>query len=166
MSKKPRANNKIRAKEVRLIGSDGKQIGVVSIKEALKKAEEKKLDLIQVTSKANPPVCKIADYGKHLYDLQKKEKKQKPSELKIVKLSYNMSEHDMGVRMKRAVKFLEEGDKVKIVMMLRGRENRLTDFARKKTNKFLDELNEKVSIKKEGRLKRGHGGLAIIVIKS
>lgn len=167
MSKnKVRANNKIRAREVRLIGSDGKQIGVVSKADALKKAKEEGLDLVQVTDKANPPVCKIKDYGKYLYNLKKKEKKQKTSELKIVKLSYNMSEHDMGVRMKRAIKFLENGDKVKIVMMLRGRENRLKDFAKKKTRKFLDSLNEKVSIKQENKLKKGHGGLSTIVIKS
>jgi len=164
--RKAKANHKIRAKKVRLIGKDGNQIGIVSKKEAIKKAKEENLDLIQVTSNANPPVCKIKDYGKYLYNLQKKEKKQKTSELKIVKLSYNMSDHDMGVRMKRAIKFLNNGDKVKVVMMLRGRENRLKDFARKKTNKFLDRLNEEVPIKKENKLKKGHGGLSIIVIKS
>ncbi len=166
MSKRIKANNKIRAKKVRLIGADGNQIGIISKEEAIKKAKKEGLDLVQVTSKAKPPVCKIIDYGKYLYNQKKKEKKQKTSELKIVKLSYNMSDHDMGVRMKRAVDFLEEGDKVKIVMMLRGRENKLKDYAKKKTNKFIDRLNEKVPIKKESKLKRGHGGLATIVIKS
>lgn len=166
MSKKISINHQIKAQEVRLIDSDGKQLGVVSLGEALKKAEEEKLDLIQVTDKVNPPVCKIGEYGKYLYQLQKKEKKtQKSSEIKGIRLRFNISDHDMEIRVKRAVKFLNKGDKVKIDMILRGREKGLLDFAKNKINKFIEDLNQEVPIKQE-KLKKGNRGFSIIVIKS
>ena len=166
MSKRVVINHQIKAEEVRLIDSDGEQLGIVSLGDALKKAQEASLDLVQVTDKATPPVCKITDYGKYLYQLQKKEKKtQKSSEIKGIRLRFNISDHDMGIRIKKAVKFLNNGDKVKIDMVLRGREKRLSDFAQNKMNKFIENLNKEVPIKQE-KLKKGNRGFSIVVIKS
>ncbi len=164
--KKIRANNQIRASKVRVIGQDGKQIGIFPIKEALKKAKEKGLDLVQITDKATPPVCKITEYGKYLYNIQKKEKTQKGSETKGIRLRFNISDHDMDVRIKKAVKFLKEGNKIKVDMVLRGRERRLSDFAKDKVNQFLEKLSNEVPIKKEGKLSKSHRGFSIIVVKS
>ena len=166
MSKRVVINHQIKSEEVRLIDSDGKQLGIVSLSEALKKAQEQNLDLVQVTDKATPPVCKIADYGKYLYQLQKKEKKtQKSSEIKGIRLRFNISDHDMGIRIKKAVQFLNKGDKVKIDMVLRGREKRLSDFAKNKVQKFIENLNKEVPIKQEA-LKKGNRGFSIVVIKA
>ena len=166
MSKKVIINHQIKSAEVRLIDSEGNQLGIVPLGEALKKAIAEKLDLVQITDKATPPVCKITDYGKYLYKLQKKEKKtQKSSEIKGIRLRFNISEHDMGIRIKKAVKFLEKGDKVKIDMVLRGREKRLSDFAKNKVQKFIENLNNEIPIKQE-TLKKGNRGFSIVVIKS
>ena len=166
MSKKIIINHQIKAAEVRLIDSEGNQLGIVPLGEALKKALAEKLDLVQVTDKSTPPVCKITNYGKYLYQIQKKEKKtQKSSEIKGIRLRFNISEHDMGIRIKKAVKFLEKGDKVKIDMVLRGREKRLSDFAKNKVQKFIENLNNEIPIKQE-TLKKGNRGFSIVVIKS
>ena len=168
MAKRVVINHQIKATEVRLIDSEGKQLGIVSLGDALKKAQEEKLDLVQITDKATPPVCKITDYGKYLYQIQKKEKEkkvQKSSEIKGIRLRFNISDHDMGIRMKKAIQFLNDGDKVKIDMILRGREKRLSDFAKNKINKFIEDLNKEVPIKQE-TLKRGNRGFSIVVIKS
>ena len=166
MSKKVIINHQIKSAEVRLIDSDGNQLGIVPLGEALKKAIAEKLDLVQVTDKSTPPVCKITNYGKYLYQIQKKEKKtQKSSEIKGIRLRFNISEHDMGIRIKKAVKFLEKGDKVKIDMVLRGREKRLSDFAKNKVQKFIENLNNEIPIKQEA-LKKGNRGFSIVVIKS
>ena len=166
MLKRVVINHQIKAEKVRLIDNEGKQLGVVSLGEALKKAQEKNLDLIQITDKATPPVCKITDYGKYLYKLQKKEKKtQKSSTIKGIRLRFNISDHDMGIRMKKAVQFLNDGDKVKIDMILRGREKRLSDFAKNKVNRFIENLNQEIPIKQE-KLKKGNRGFSVIVIKA
>jgi len=166
LAKRVVINHQIKATEVRLIDSEGKQLGIVSLGDALKKAQEEKLDLVQVTDKATPPVCKITDYGKYLYQLQKKEKKtHKSSEIKGIRLRFNISDHDMGIRIKKAVQFLNEGNKVKVDMILRGREKRLSDFAKNKMNKFIENLNQEIPIKQE-TLKKGNRGFSIVVIKS
>jgi len=166
LSKRVAINHQIKSSEVRLIDSDGNQLGVVPLGDALKKAQEQNLDLVQVTDKATPPVCKITNYGKYLYKLQKKEKKtQKSSEIKGIRLRFNISDHDMEIRIKKAVQFLNKGDKVKIDMVLRGREKRLSDFAKTKMQKFIDNLNKEVPIKQE-TLKRGNRGFSVVVIKS
>ena len=109
-------NEQIRDKEIRLIGSDGEQLGIMSSREALKKAEEAELDLIKIAPKAQPPVCKIMDYGKYRYELQKKEKeakkKQKSVEIKEIRLSPNVEINDLKTKANNARKFLEKGDKV------------------------------------------------------
>jgi translation initiation factor IF-3 len=122
-----RVNRQIRAKEVRLIDQDGKQIGIVSLQEALRIAEERGLDLVEIAPNANPPVCKLLDYGKFLYELKKKEKearkkqKEHSMEVKDMNLSLRIDEHDLKVKLKHMREFLEDGDKVRVRIRFRGR---------------------------------------------
>ncbi|MGN1078996.1 MAG: translation initiation factor IF-3 [Alphaproteobacteria bacterium] len=122
----PRANTDITAKEVRLIGADGENVGVVSVREALKLADEAGLDLIEISPNANPPVCKILDLGKYRYEQQKKKaearKNQKVVEIKEIKLSPNIDTHDYEVKLRSAQRFISEGNKVKFTLRFRGRE--------------------------------------------
>ena len=136
-------NEQIRDKEVRLIGSDGEQLGIMSAKEAMFKAQEAGLDLVKIAPQAKPPVCKIIDYGKYRYELARKEKeakkKQKTIEVKEVRLSPNIDVNDLNTKCNSARKFLEKGNKVKVTLRFRGREmahieaskHILTDFAEK-----------------------------------
>ena len=161
-------NNQIRAKEIRLIDETGKQIGVVGLPEALQMARDRNLDLIQVTEKVEPPVCKIEDYGKYIYREEKKNrsiKKQKGGELKGIRLTYNISLHDLETRAHQAEKFLNKGDMVRVELTLRGREKALQDFAKEKMNKFLEILNNIIPIKIEKGLKREARGLIMIISK-
>ena len=122
----PRINDRIRGTEVRLIGAEGENVGVVSPERALAMAEEAGLDLVEISPNAKPPVCKIMDFGKFKYETQKKEaearKKQKTIEIKEIKFRPNTDDHDYGVKMKNVYKFLENGDKVKVTLRFRGRE--------------------------------------------
>ena len=119
-------NEQIRDKEVRLIGEDGEQLGIVPGKEALRLAQEAELDLVKIAPTAKPPVCKIIDYGKYRYELARKEKeakkKQKVIEIKEVRLSPNIDTNDLNTKVGAARKFLEKGDKVKVTLRFRGRE--------------------------------------------
>jgi len=119
-------NEQIKAKEVRLISSEGEQLGVVSINEAREKAEEAGLDLVLIAPTAKPPVCKIIDYGKFRYELARKDKeakkKQKTIEVKEVRLSPNIDTNDLNTKVSSARKFLEKGNKVKVTLRFRGRE--------------------------------------------
>lgn len=167
MQKKPLINYQIRAKEVRLIDEAGKQLGVVDLQKALQEAKGRNLDLIQVTEKADPPVCKIMDYGKFLYQQQKKEKsavkKQRGGELKGVRIGFNMAQHDLEVRAHQAEKFLKAGNKVRIEMRLRGREKALGNVAKEKVNKFLEALGSLTAYKTERDLKREPRGFTMII---
>jgi len=160
-------NNYIRAREVRVIDEAGKQLGVLPIEKALSLAREKNLDLIQVTGKVEPPVCKIADYGKYLYRQHKKEKTAKPKggELKGIRLTFGISEHDMQIRAKQTEKFLKDGDVLKVEMRLRGREKALQNFAREKFAKFVELVNKLVFVKVERPMKKEFGGLTMIISK-
>lgn len=119
-------NEQIRDKEVRLIGTDGEQLGIMSAKDAMKLAKEADLDLVKIAPNAKPPVCKIIDYGKYRYELARKEKeakkKQKTIDVKEVRLSPNIDTNDLNTKMNQARKFLEKGDKVKVTLRFRGRE--------------------------------------------
>ncbi|ONI39679.1 translation initiation factor IF-3 [Candidatus Epulonipiscium fishelsonii] len=119
-------NEQIRDKEVRLIGADGEQIGIISAREAQRMANEKNLDLVKIAPQAKPPVCKIMDYGKYKFDAAKKEKearkKQKTITVKEVRLSPNIQQNDLNTKLRNAQKFLQDGDKVKISVVFRGRE--------------------------------------------
>lgn len=143
-------------------------MGVIPIEQALEMAHEKNLDLIQVTEKVEPPVCKIMDYGKYLYIEEKKEKgmsKQTGGEIKGLRLSFNISEHDIETRAKAAEKWIKEGDKVRVEMILRGREKALGDFAKDKMIKFLETLDKLIPVKLERELKREPRGFTAIVSK-
>ena len=119
-------NEEIRDKEVRLIGPNGDQLGVVSNKEAQRLAEEHNLDLVKIAPQAKPPVCRIMDYGKHRFELSKREKEarknQKVVNIKEVRLSPNIDEHDFNTKVNQGIKFLKSGDKVKVSVRFRGRE--------------------------------------------
>lgn len=135
-------NEQIRDKEVRLIGENGEQLGIMSAREAFRLAQEAELDLVKIAPTAKPPVCKIIDYGKYKYELARKEKeakkKQKVIDIKEVRLSPNIEDNDLNTKVNSARKFLEKGDKVKITLRFRGREmahmasskHILDDFAR------------------------------------
>ncbi len=142
-------------------------MGVVSLAKALETSKEKNLDLIQVTDKVDPPVCKLGDYGKHLYRLKKKENasKQRKSETKGIRLSFKISEHDMQTRVRQAEKFLKKGDKIKIELRLRGREKAHQDVAREKIKKFVEELNSLIPVKMEREIKKEPRGLITIISK-
>lgn len=164
----PLINNRIRAKEVRLIDETGKQLGVLPIEKALEMAKEKNFDLIQVTEKIEPPVCKIMDHGKYLYHLKKKEAKAKHShvgELKGIRLTFAISEHDLKTRAIQAEKFLNKGNKIRIELVLRGREKAHQDFAREKVQKFIELLKLTTPIKIERELKKEFRGLTMIISK-
>ena len=168
MIKKPLVDNQIRAREVKLVDEAKKQTRIIPLQEALRIAKERSLDLIQVTEKVEPPVCKIMDYGKYLYWLQKKEKAAKgsrASELKGVRLGFNISLHDLETRAHQAEKFLKKGDKIRIEMVLRGREKALGDFAKTKFSQFLEILEKLVPIKIERELKREPRGFTMIISK-
>ena len=153
---------------MRLIDETGKQIGVISLAEALRIARERNLDLIQLTDKVEPPVCKIEDYGKYQYREEKKEKalhKHRGGELKGIRLTFNISPHDLETRARQAEKFLQKGNKVRIELRLRGREKALQGFAREKVEKFLEILNNIIPIKVERELKKELRGLTMIITK-
>ena len=153
---------------MRLIDETGKQLGVVPFEEAARLAIERKLDLIQVTEKVEPPVCKLGDYGKYLYQEEKKNKglkKQKGGELKGIRLTFNISLHDLETRVHQAEKFLNKGDRVRVELPLRGREKALQEFAKEKINKFLEILQNIIPIKIERELKKEFGRLIIIISK-
>lgn len=170
MYKRTFINNQIRAREIRVIDETGKQLGVLFKEKAIQIAKERGFDLIQVTEKVEPPVCKLLDYGKYLYNLQKKEKAakhHKTGELKGIRLTFGISEHDLETRVKQSEKFLKKGNKVRIEMALKGRQRSkaLESFAKEKFKRFLETLEKLVPIKIERDLKRESRGLTMIIVK-
>jgi translation initiation factor IF-3 len=166
---KPQYNNQIKAENVRLVGEDGQQLGVFKLSVALEKAKEKGLDLIMITDKAIPPICKVGDYGKYLYSVQKKEKKNiagsRHGETKNIRLSFNISDNDINTRVSSAEKFLNKGDKINVELRLRGRERQLPEVGIKKINKFIEILRTKVDIKVEKEIKKEPKGLSVTILK-
>lgn len=159
ISKNYIVNEDIKKKEVRLLSKDGEQLGIFSSKEALKLADEAELDLVMISPNANPPVCKIMDLGKFIYEQSKKEKeakkKQKVINVKEIRVSLTIEENDIAIKAKKARKFLLDGDKVKVTVRFRGREMELGHIAQKILDNFQGKL-EDVSIiekqpKREGR---------------
>ena len=151
-----RINEEIRAREVRVIGSDGEQIGIMSGREAQQLAYEKHLDLVEIAPTAKPPVCRIMDYGKYRYEQQKREKesrkKQKTFDIKEVKLRPGIEEHDFNVKFKNAVRFLEDGDKVKVTIMFRGRELSHPELGEVLLNKMAAQLKEMAVVERQPKL--------------
>ena len=149
-------NGQIRDKEVRLISDTGEQIGIVSARDAQKMADEKNLDLVKISPQAKPPVCKIMNYSKYKFDLAKKEKearkKQKVVAVKEVRLSPNIDTHDVQVKVKNAIKFLKDGNKVKVSIRFRGRELSRTDVAIDIMKDFADQVSEYGVVEKQPKM--------------
>ncbi|MFA6322719.1 MAG: translation initiation factor IF-3 [Candidatus Buchananbacteria bacterium] len=168
-SKRHKTNQFIHSEQVRLIDENGENIGVIDTIQALEMAQERGLDLVEVSPLANPPVAKIVDYSKLKYEEEKerrKEKaKQKKVEVKGIRLSLRISEHDIDVRVNQAQKFIEEGDKVKIDMQLRGREMQRKDLAKEIMNKFVASINALVPVATEAPLSIMGGRLSTIITK-
>lgn len=154
-----RINEEIRGKEVRLISVDNEQLGIVAVKDALRMAQEKELDLVEIAPNAKPPVCRIMDFGKFKYEQSKRDKearkKQKIISVKEVKIRPNIEDHDLEVKTKNAVKFLSEGDKVKVTLMFRGRELAHAELGKQLLSKVADITKEIATIERlpkvEGR---------------
>ncbi|USR90786.1 translation initiation factor IF-3 [Phormidium yuhuli AB48] len=155
----PQINERIRFPQIRVIATDGEQLGIMTPADAITVAEEKDLDLVLVSDKADPPVCRIMDYGKYKFEQEKKnkeaKKKQHSSELKEVKMRYKIEDHDYMVRVKQAQRFLKSGDKVKATVMFRGREIQHTDLAYQLLERLAKDLDEMAEVqqrpKREGR---------------
>ena len=149
-------NRQIRAKEVQLIGENGEKLGVMSLNEALEKAEDKNLDLVLVAPNANPVVCKIMNYGKYKFEQAKKEKeakkKQRVLEVKEIRVTPNIEEHDFGFKLKNAKKFLADGNKVRITVRFRGREINNSKAGEVVLNKFIEGLEDVATVEKKPKL--------------
>ncbi len=143
----------IRHQEVRLIGEDGQQLGIMSSQKALEIAEEANLDLVEISPQANPPVCKIMDYGKFRFELLKKQKEakknQKVIELKEIWLSMTIDVGDLNVKAKQAIKFLSQGNKVKVSIKMRGRQNAHSNIGIDVMNRFFELVKESAVMEKK-----------------
>ena len=149
-------NEQIRDKEVRLIGEDGEQLGIMSAKEAYRMAQEAELDLVKIAPTAKPPVCKIIDYGKYRYELARKEKeakkKQKTIDVKEVRLSPNIDTNDLNTKVNAARKFLSKGDRVKVTLRFRGREMAHIQQSKHILDDFAELLSDIAVIEKPAKL--------------
>ncbi len=148
-------NEKIRVREVRLIDENGEQLGIVPTMDALRLARERELDLVEISGKTSPPVCKIMDYGKYKYQLAKKaqeaKKKQTVIQIKEMKLGLKIEEHDLQFKMKHLREFLEEGHKLKIIIMFRGREILHIDMGEKLAQRVIESLKDVGELEQKSR---------------
>ena len=151
-----RINEQIKTDTVRLISSEGDQLGVVSLQDALNRADNVGLDLVEISPNTNPPVCKILDYGKYVYEKQKLEKKNKKKQhvihVKEIRVRPNTGDHDLLTKLSRAKKFLEAGDKVKITVMYRGREMARQDMGVDTLNRVVSILDDFAEIDKQANM--------------
>ena len=160
-------NEQIRDKEVRLIGENGEQLGVMSARDALKLAKEAELDLVKIAPTAKPPVCKIIDYGKYKYELTRKEKeakkKQKTVEIKEVRLSPNIDTNDLNTKMNNAKKFIAKGNKVKVTLRFRGREMAHVQQSKHILDDFAKQLEDVASVEKPAKLEGRNMSMVLTV---
>ena len=158
-------NGQIRDKEVRVIAENGDQLGVMPVKEAMKLAQEAELDLVKIAPKAQPPVCKIIDYGKYRYELARKEKearkKQKTVELKEVRLSPNIDTNDLNTKMNAARKFISKGNKVKVTLRFRGREMAHVQASKHILDDFAEALADIAVVEKAPKLEGRSMGMVL-----
>jgi len=149
-------NERIRDKEVRVIGQDGEQLGIMSARDAMKIAREAELDLVKIAPGAKPPVCKIIDYGKYRYELARKEKeakkKQRTMEVKEVRLSPNIDTNDLNTKINQARKFLSKGDKVKVTLRFRGREMAHVNYSKQILDSFCEKLEDIATVDKKPKM--------------
>lgn len=166
---KYRSNERIFAPELRIIDENGVHVGVMPKEQALQMAREKELDLVEISPKENPPIAKFLDFGKFKYEKEKEMRKQKAHakqiEVKGIRLSLKISSGDIGVRQTQAEDFLNNGDKVRIEMILKGRERQHGDLAREIINNFVKAIGEKVKIKVEQPLTKQDGKFMTIIAK-
>lgn len=153
---------------MRLNTEDGEQLGIMSLEDALQEAQKRQLDLVEIAPTAKPPVCRIMDYGKYRYEQQKRDKdtrkKQKIVNVKEVKLRPKIEEHDFNVKLKNTLKFLQDGDKVKITIMFRGRELVHVELGKKVLDKMADEIKDIAIIEREAKLE-GRNMIMIVAPK-
>lgn len=151
-----RINDDIRVREVRVTSSTGEQLGIMTTRDALQLAEEQHLDLVEVAPKAKPPVCRIMDFGRYRYEQQKRDKeakkKQKVITLKEVKFRPNIEDHDFNVKLKNALRFVQEGNKVKVTIMFRGREMSHQELGREVLLRVAAELKDLVTVERDPKL--------------
>ncbi len=156
ISKDMLVNEKIRAKEVRVIDPEGEQLGILPLKDALNLAREKNLDLVTVAPNAKPPVCRIMDYGKYKYEQSKREKearkKQNIITVKEVKVRPNIDDHDLDVKVKNAQRFLSSGDKVKVTIMFRGREITHPELGKEICDRIAEALSDYGVVEKKAKV--------------
>jgi translation initiation factor IF-3 len=168
MQKKLRVNNQIRLPEVQLIDEKGKQLGVTKTYDALDMAKERELDLVEVGPNVRPPVAKIMDYGKYIYQKERKEKKsgvrQKDHDLKIVRIGFKTGPHDLKFKSGKAIQFLNKGNPVRLEVFLRGRERALAHIGKQQLEVFIKMIEEPYTI--QTPLKRSPRGWAITIKKS
>ena len=149
-------NEQIRDKEIRLIGENGEQLGIMSAKDAMKLAREAELDLVKIAPTAKPPVCKIIDYGKYRYEMARKEKearkKQKIIDIKEVRLSPNIDSNDLNTKVSAAKKFIEKGDRVKVTLRFRGREMAHMQSSKQILDVFAEKLADIAVVEKAPKL--------------
>ncbi|HEX7714435.1 MAG TPA: translation initiation factor IF-3 [Bacillota bacterium] len=169
MSNELRINEEIRAKEIRVVSSDGEQLGILSVKDAIKLAQEKELDLVEVAPAAKPPVCRIMDYGKYRYEQSKRErearKKQRVIEVKEVRMTPKIEAHDFQVKVKAAQKFLKDGDKVKAIIRFRGREIVHAELGKTLLMQLYDTVRDSAVIEREPKIE-GKSMIMIIAGKN
>lgn len=168
-TKELQINEEIRDKEVRVITDDGEQLGIMSAAEALKIAEERELDLVKIAPQAQPPVCKIINYGKYRFEQAKREKEAKKNqrviEIKEIRLSLNIDTHDFETKVNHAKKFLAQGNKVKVSIRFRGREMAHTELGLVPMQKFAEALNENANVEKPAKVE-GRSMLMFLAPKS
>jgi translation initiation factor IF-3 len=156
VTKDIRVNEQIRVREVRLIDADGGQLGIVPISEALRIADDRELDLVEVAPNVTPPVCKILDFGKYRYQLSKKQTQKKTMDVKEVKIRPQITNHDLGLKVKNIRRFLDEGNKAKITMFFKGREIIRPELGMKVFERLIQLLTGKFNIEQQPKLEGNH----------
>ena len=164
-----RINEEIRARVVRVNTVDGEQLGIMEIHEAMRLADKRHMDLVEIAPGAKPPVCRIMDYGRYLYEQQKKEKearkKQRIIDVKEVKLRIRIEDHDFDVKTKHAIRFLQGGDKVKVTIMFRGREMTHPELGEQLLNRMAEKLQDIATVERKPKLE-GRNMIMIVAPKS
>ncbi|HDH57810.1 MAG TPA: translation initiation factor IF-3 [Bacteroidetes bacterium] len=165
--KRVRINEQIRITPVRLIDEDGTQVGIVDIREARELAQERELDLVEIAPTAKPPVCRIMDFGKYRYEMAKRErgaKKQASSQMKGIRLSPKISDHDFNFKAEAARKFLQQGHKVKVSVIFRGRLITHKEFGEEVINRFAEALEDVAKVESSPKME-GHRNMVLILAK-
>lgn len=161
-------NDQIRARELRLIDADGEQLGIVPLEDALRRAEQAELDLVEVAPQATPPVARILDYGKFRYELQKREKSSKKkghqTQIKKLRISPKIEKHDYETKMRSMRSFLEAGDKVKVTMMFRGRMVTHKELGREVLDKMVEDLSDLAKLEGDIQME-GHRNMTMTLMK-